>query len=179
MGATLKTVEATLQKFVNYVVQQSRSNLTKSGRKNTGGLYNSIKGEVVSDKGYSIIGFSYADYVDFIDNGVKGKSSSAKAPNSPYRFGTGSGKKGGLTNSIEKWVKNKGIQFRDKNTGKYMSYKQTSFLISRSVYNKGITPSLFFTKPYNEAVKKFLGSDLMKAASQDVDIIIDVQLKDW
>ena len=41
------------------------------------------------------LSFEMADYGKFKDRGVRGKSSSAKAPNSPYRFGTGSGKKGG------------------------------------------------------------------------------------
>ena len=178
MAAQLKTVEATLQKFVNYVVQQSRSNLTKKDKNASKELYNSIKGEVVTDKGFSVVGFSYADYGEFVDKGVKGKTSSAKAPNSPFKFGSGKGKKGGLTNGIEKWVRMKGLQFRNKDNGQFMSYKQTAFLITRSVYNKGIAPSMFFTKPYEVAYKKFIDSELVKSIGQDVQIIIDFELKD-
>ncbi|MEY3500844.1 MAG: hypothetical protein RL308_2513, partial [Bacteroidota bacterium] len=97
-------VDKTIKKFRDYVIQQSRSNLTKSRHNNTKGLYNSIKGEVVTDKGFSIVGFSMDDYGMFVDKGVKGKTSSLKAPNSPFQFGSGTGKKGGLTQGIKKWV---------------------------------------------------------------------------
>lgn len=171
-------VEKTIKKFRDYVIQQSRSNLTKSGHNNTKGLYNSIKGEIVTDKAFSIVGFSMDDYGQFVDKGVRGKTSSAKAPNSPYRFGTGTGKKGGLTNGINKWVKQKGFQFRDRKSGKFLSYDSTAYLITRSIFNKGIKPSLFFTKPFEAGYKKYIDVDLMKAFGQDIETIIDFNLKD-
>jgi hypothetical protein len=171
-------VDAVIKKFRDYVVQQSRSNLTKSGHNNTKGLYNSIKGEVVTDKGFSIVGFSMDDYGQFVDKGVKGKTSSAKAPNSPYKFGTGTGKKGGLTNGINKWVKQKGFQFRDRKSGRFLSYDSTAYLITRSIYHKGIKPSLFFTKPFEAGYKKYIDIDLLKAFGQDVETMVDYNLKD-
>jgi len=89
MSGQLKTVEATLQKFVNYVVSQSKANLTKKDKNASKELYNSIKGNVVIETGSSSVAFSYADYGDFVDKGVKGKTSSSKAPNSPFKFGSG------------------------------------------------------------------------------------------
>jgi hypothetical protein len=171
-------VEKTLQKFRDYVIQQSRSNLSKSGHNNTKGLYNSLKGEVVNDKGFSIVGFSMDDYGMFVDKGVKGKTSSAKAPNSPYKFGTGTGKKGGLTQGINKWVKQKGFQFRDKKSGRFLSYDSTAYLITRSIFNKGIKPSLFFTKPFEAGYKKYIDVDLLKSFGQDVETMVDYNLKD-
>lgn len=171
-------VEKTIKKFRDYVIQQSRSNLTKSGHNNTKGLYNSIKGEIVTDKSFSIVGFSMDDYGQFVDKGVRGKTSSAKAPNSPYKFGTGSGKKGGLTQGINKWVKQKGIQFSDRKSGRFLSYDSTAYLITRSIFNKGIKPSLFFTKPFEAGYKKYIDTDLMKAFGQDMETIIDFNLKD-
>ncbi len=87
-----------------------------------------------------------------------------KAPNSPFRFGTGTGKKGGLTEAMQRYVKRRKIQFRDKKTGKFLSYKSTAFLISRSIYQKGIKPSLFFTKPFVAAFKR-LPDELLQAYS--------------
>jgi hypothetical protein len=52
-----------------------------------------------------------------------------------------------LSESIPKWVRQKRFQFQDKK-GKFMSYEQTGFLIARSIYNKGIKSSYFFTKPF-------------------------------
>jgi len=176
MANELTEVEKVLKRFRDYVIQQSRSNLSKSDKNVSKELYNSLKGEVLTENNYSIVGFSMAEYGQFQDQGVRGKSSSAKAPNSPFRFGTGSGKKGGLTQSILKWVQAKGFQFRDKKSGKFMSYQQTGYLISRSIFHKGIKPSLFFTKPFEAGYKKYIDTDLMKAFGQDIDTMVDYNL---
>ena len=178
MAQELKNVNDVLKRFRDYVIQQSRSNLSKSSKNVSKELYNSLKGEIVTENDYSIVGFSMADYGMFQDKGVRGASSSAKAPNSPFRFGSGTGKKGGLTKNILQWVRAKGFQFRDKKSGKFMSYQQTGYLISRSIFQKGIKPSLFFTKPFEAGYKKYIDTDLMKAFGQDVDTMIDYNLKD-
>jgi hypothetical protein len=171
-------VEKVISKFRDYVIQQSRSNLSKTGHNNSKALYNSLKGEVVTENGYTIVGFQMADYGTFVDLGVKGKTSSNKAPNSPYQFGSGTGRKGGLTQGINQWVKQKGFQFRDRKSGRFLSYDSTAYLITRSIFNKGIKPSLFFTKPFEEGYKKYIDVDLMKAFGQDIETIVDYNLKD-
>ena len=170
-------VEKVITKFRDYVIQQSRSNLSKTGHNNTKELYNSLKGEIVTDKGFTIVGFQMADYGTFVDLGVKGKTSSTKAPDSPYQFGSGTGRKGGLTQGINKWVKQKGFQFRDKK-GKFLSYESTAYLITRSIFHKGIKPSLFFTKPFEAGYKKYIDVDLLKAFGQDIETMVDYNLKD-
>jgi hypothetical protein len=175
-----KEIQKALQDFAKYVIQQSRSNLTK-GRilygsyNDTKNLYNSLDSDInKTSNGYSLT-FNMADYGKFQDKGVRGKSSSAKAPNSPFRFGTGSGKEGGLTNSINKWVKRKGFQFRDKKSGRFLSYDSTAFLITRSIYNKGIKPSLFFTKPFERAFKR-LPDELVEAYAIGIEKQIQVNI---
>jgi hypothetical protein len=96
--------------------------------------------------------FSMEEYGAYQDLGVKGKKSSSKAPESPYRFGSGTGRRGGLTEGMQKWVERRRIQFRNKD-GKFMSYKSTAWVMTRSIYAKGIKPSLFFTKPFEAAYK--------------------------
>ena len=159
-----KALQEELNKFAKYVIQQSRSNLSKSDKNVSKELYNSLGYNVeVTAKGAEL-GFSMEQYGEFQDKGVRGKSSSAKAPNSPFRFGSGTGKKGGLTNSIDKWVRRRGIQFKDRKSGRFLSYQSTAFLISRSIYQKGIKPSLFFTEPFVAAFKR-LPDELLKAYS--------------
>jgi len=170
--------EAVIKRFRDYVIQQSRSNLTKSGHNNTKSLYNSIKGEIVTENNFTIVGFTMDDYGTFVDLGVKGKTSSNKAPNSPYQFGSGTGRKGGLTKGINQWVKQKGFQFKDRKSGRFLSYESTAYLITRSIFNKGIKPSLFFTKPFEAGYKKYIDVDLIKAFGQDVETIVDYNLKD-
>ena len=171
-------VDNVIKKFRDYVIQQSRSNLTKGGKNVSKKLYDSLKGEIVTENGFSIVGFSMDDYGAFQDKGVRGKTSSAKAPNSPFKFGSGTGPKGGLTQGINKWVRTKGFQFRDKTSGKFMSYQATAFLITRSIFHKGIKPSLFFTKPFEAGYKKYIDVDLMKAFGQDIETMVDYNLKD-
>ena len=163
-----KETEISLNNFAKYVIQQSRSNLTKGGKNVNKKLYNSINKEIEVGANSFRLAFLMEDYGAFQDQGVKGKTSSTKAPNSPYKFGSGTGKKGGLTEGISKWVTKKRIQFKDKRTGKFMSYQNTSFLITRSVYNKGIKPSLFFTKPFEKAFER-LPDELIEAYGLDVE----------
>lgn len=173
----LKNVDDLIKKFRSYVIQQARSNLTKGGKNVSSKLYNSIDSEVLKENNYTLINFSMEDYGAYQDQGVRGKSKSAKAPNSPFKFGSGSGREGGLTEGINKWVKNRGIQFRDKKSGKFLSYQSTAFIITRSIYETGIRPSLFFTKPYERAKNRYLGKELIKAFKADVDTLISYKLQ--
>lgn len=166
-------VQKELDKFKRYVVQQSRSNLTKGDKNVNKKLYNSINGEAISSKNSLGLYFEMEEYGTFQDLGVKGKKSSAKAPNSPYQFGTGRGKKGGLTEGINKWVRARRFQFRDKK-GKFTSFESTAFIITRSIYNKGIKPSFFFTKPFEKAFER-LPNDIIEAYGLDVETLIKLK----
>ena len=170
-----KEAQDSLNGFAKYVIQQSRSKLTKGGKKASGALYNSLGYNVEQTaKGFSL-SFEMENYATFQDLGVKGKSSSSKAPNSPYRFGSGSGKKGGLTKGIDKWVRRKGIQFRDKKSGRFLTYDSTAFIISRSIYQTGIKASMFFTKPFTKAFKR-LPDELLEAYSIGIEKQIQVNI---
>lgn len=162
-------LQQVIDNFGKRVIQQSRSNLSKGKKNATSSLYRSLafKG---SAKGEKFSGqFYMEDYWAFVDAGVKGKESSTKAPNSPFRFGTGTGRKGGLRDSIPKWVQSKRFQFRDKK-GKFLSYEQTGFIIARSIYKKGIKPSYFFSKPFGLAMSKlpYEIAEAMKITKEDL-----------
>ena len=174
----LEHTQKTLEKFRDYVIQQSRSNLTKDGKNVSKNLYNEIKGDVKVNKNSFELEFDMPLYGQFQDKGVKGKFKSIKAPNSPFKFGSGSGIKGGLTKGIEKWVQTKGIQFSDRKTGRFMSYKNTAFMISRSIYTTGLRPSLFFTKPFEAGYKKYIDEDLINEFALDVEDLMKYSLKD-
>jgi len=178
-------VEKTIKKFRDYVIQQSRSNLSKDKKNNTKQLYNSIKGEIVNDKGFTIVGFSMDNYGQFVDKGVKGSdpsqvSKNAKikgqqAPNSPYSFKT----KRPPSKYLEQWAKQKNFRLRDKK-GKFAegSYKTIGIILAKNIWARGMKPSMFFTKPFEAGYKKYIDVDLMKAFGQDVETIIDYNLKD-
>jgi len=110
------------------------------------------------------------DYGAFVDKGVKGKTSTypeTSAALSKFQYGSGTGKKGGLTKGINAWLKKKRFQFRDKQ-GRFMSYESMTYLIARSIYNKGLKANLFFTKPFEAGLKR-LPDDLSKAFVLDIE----------
>ena len=146
-------VQKALDRFKDHIIAQAKRNLTNKDKNVTKKLYNSIEGEVKVFPNSIGMYFSMEEYGAYQDLGVKGKNSASKAPQSPYRFGSGTGKKGGLTAAMEKWVTQRRIQFKDRKSGKFMSYKSTAWLMTRSIYSKGIKPSLFFTKPFEAAYK--------------------------
>ena len=104
-------IKQSLDDFGRYVVRESRKNLTRKKIGDRGHLYKSLNYEVKVSKNSFQWSFLMEDYGTFKDKGVKGKESSKKAPNSPYKFGSGTGKKGGLTNAIDSWVRRNKMQY--------------------------------------------------------------------
>ena len=163
-----KELKKTLNGYAKFLVNQSKANLKQEKQIVSGALYNSIKQKVTTGVGSFDLSIFAKDYAKFIDQGVQGTGSGNKAPNSPYRFGSGTGKKGGLTDGIEKWIKRSGIKGRDKNTGRFITQKSLQHLIVRSIWFRGIAPSMFLTKALNQ-VMKYLPDDILKAYAIDLE----------
>lgn len=165
-----------LDRFGKFIVQQSRTNLSKKKKKDTSALYNSISYELKVSKNSFQLSFKMEDYGIFVDKGVKGVSSSSKAPNSPFKFGSGSGRAGGLTRGIDGWVKRKRIQFKERGTGRFMSYNQTSYLIRNSIWNKGLETTNFFERPFELAFQK-LPDELIEQYGLEFEDLLKFTLK--
>lgn len=162
----------TFEEFGDYVIAKAKSNLKSGGKygsyNSSGKLSESLDYELKVNPNSVEFDFFAEDYWKFVDKGVKGKTSSAKAPNSPYQFGSGTGKKGGLRASIDKWVIRKGLKNVRDEKGKFINRKQMVSMISSSIYNKGITATEFFSKPFDEAFKK-LPDEILEAYGKDFD----------
>jgi hypothetical protein len=160
----LKETKDILNKFAKYVIQQSRTNLTKNKKNSSKALYNSLdfKYKAVSE-GIGIQ-FLMDEYGLYQDKGVSGKK---KKYNTPFSYKD----KMPPSSALDKWSVRKGIAPRDK-SGKFIPRKSINFLIARSIYNKGIKPSLFFTKPFEKAYKD-LPKDLVKGFINDIEITIE------
>ena len=173
-----KNIERYLNSFGKYVVQQSRANLTKAKKNDTKGLYNSISFKVTTNaEGFSVQ-FFMDNYGTFVDKGVSGtnktrsfKNYQGKVITSPYKFGTGSSKvskaKGGMSGIMAKWAKRKGFQWRNKETGKFMSHKSMGYLIARSIYSKGIKGISFFQRPLQLGMEDF-PKEMLGALRDDI-----------
>jgi hypothetical protein len=163
-----------LNKFRDTIVNEAKANLKSMGKDSTGKLSQSITGQVKEMPNSISMYFQMEAYGYFQDRGVKGTKSGRSE--SGFRFGTGSGPKGGLTNGIEKWVKLKGIKGRDKK-GKFITQKSLVNAIVRSIWQRGIKPSLFFTKPFEKAFKK-LPDTLITKYGLDAEQLFDSIMKE-
>ena len=156
----LSNVKEELNRFAKYVISQSRANLTRQKKNSSKELYNSLDSEVkVSANSFSL-SFLMAEYGVYQDKGVSGVK---KKYNTKYAYTT----KMPPPSKMDKWIVKKGIAPRDKD-GKFISRKSLQFMIARSIFNNGIKPSLFFTKPFEKAFKG-LNKDLVKAYKLDVE----------
>ena len=166
----LKNLQTELQSFGKYVVQQSRSNLTKQKHNVSKELYNSIHYKLEEKNGNFDLAFIMDEYGTFLDKGVKGanpslvKGGKQKGGNSPYSFRN----KRPPMQPIADWAKKRNIRLRDKE-GKFKkgNYRTIGFILQRSIFAQGIKPSMFFTKPFLAAFDRY-PELLSKAFAQDI-----------
>ena len=159
----MSNVEKVLDTFGKKVVQTARGILNAKGKNASGDLGSSLGYFLkVYDSGAVDMSFVAEGYAKFVDKGVKGSKSSAKAPKSPYKYSN----KQPPSNVIDKWAVRKGIQgVRDKK-GRFIPRKSLIYSIARNIKLYGVKPSNFFTDAFNVAYKD-LPKDFIKAYAQD------------
>ena len=182
----MKNFERRLESIGKQFVRQARKNLRKAG-KGGGKLESSIKAVVKqTGDGYSLQ-FLMADYGTFVDKGVKGTG--GEIPNgkykgnwggrrwfinykgqrqdSPYKYGRGTGKKGGLTRGIASFIRKKNLQPRDEK-GQYLSPKGLKYLIVRNIWIRGIHGVSFFQSALRSSIENVLGDDTLQSIKLDI-----------
>jgi hypothetical protein len=164
----LTNTKESLEKFRKFVAQQSRSRLSKAGKNDSKGLYKRLDGVLkVSPNSFKL---SWdLGYGNFQDKGVSGTE---KKYDTPYSYKS----KMPPVKPLAEWAKRKGIKLRDEK-GKFKKggYMTLGFLIARSIQRKGIKPSLFFTKPFEQGFKK-LPDELLEAYGLDVEEFLQFTL---
>lgn len=152
-------VQEAIDKFRKYVVQQSRSNLTKQKKNASKSLYNSIKGVSKVNPNSISLYFEMEAHGVFQDKGVSGKE---KKYNTPYSYKS----KMPPTKALDKWVVRRGIAPRDAK-GRLISRQSLKFAIAKGIFKNGVKPSLFFTKPFEAAYDR-LPDELVEAYGIDI-----------
>lgn len=160
----LENVHEQLNRFAKYVIKQSRTNLTKSKKNSSKELYNSLRSEIKVNKNSFQLSFFMKDYGVFQDKGVSGVK---KKYDTPYSYTA----KMPPPSKLDKWIVRKGIARRDEK-GRFISRKSLQFLIARGIFNNGIKPSLFFTKPFKKAFKN-IDKNLVKAFRLDAEKLLE------
>lgn len=170
------------------VIKEAQAELRTQDKVVSGDLYNSLTYTIDTGADQMTLVFGAGvPYWDFVNQGVRGTQSSAKAPNSPYQFGTGSytGSQT-LRGGIDRWVVQKPIAgIRDMKTGRFVPRKQLVRMISRIVWTTGIKPSNYFTlaldRGWQKAKKRIglaVGLDVNQFMSDNFsrEYVIDIEL---
>ena len=159
-----KNTKKYLNDFAKYVIQQSRSNLSKGGKNVNKALYNSLDSQIEVGANSFRMAFLMENYGEFQDKGVSGTQ---RKYDTPFSYKS----KRPPLKPITEWVKKKRFQFRKEN-GKFMSYQSTAFLVRQGIFKNGIKPSLFFTKPFENAFKR-LPDELVEAYGLDLEQFLE------
>ena len=160
-----------LNKFAKYVIQQAKTNLTKQKRNASGNLYNSLDYDLKVSKNSFSLEFIMQEYGMFIDEGVRGsKSSYPESRNSRFEY---SGRfKTIPTAALDKWVIRRGIKGVRDEQGRFIKRDSLKYAIAKSIYEKGIRASMFFTKPFEKAFTN-LPPEVVDAFALDIDDLLE------
>ena len=169
MSETNFLLEA-LQEFEQRVVQASKDNLKKQKKDSTGKLSNSIKGEVKVMPNSIRMFFQMEEYGFYQDRGVNGIRTVRSDREFSFKKGVPSRE---MLKSLDVWIRRKGIKaFTPRNKkGQFTSRKSLKFMLARSIFNKGIKPSMFFTKPFESAFQK-LPNELIEKYGLDMENLL-------
>lgn len=172
------SVSNILTKFGKRVVKEGRTALTKKRKNASKELYDSLNYTLKETKNTFELSINMLPYGKFVDQGVTGKNDSSfsgerKTVNQSlggFRFGTGNfnGKGGEWKKRIDNWMYTRGIAPRDKKTGKFIKRDTVNYLIRRSIFQHGLKPTLFLTKPFESAYKN-LPDELLAGYGLEID----------
>ena len=183
----IDNLKEVLTNFGSDLIKKARANLNKKKKRGKGTLFNEMSydiRETPTGVKFEMDFGSAEDYWVFVDQGVRGKggfkgSGRMRGQGSPFRFGTKSGRKGGLRRAIRRWIATKGIKGRiqkdwknNKGAGRFITKDSLVFLISRSIYQRGLERTRFITKPYEDMVRD-LPNELATAMGLDFDNAIN------
>ena len=161
--AEFESIQDVLNDFRDNVIREAKKNLS---RQNTSGkLRDSLKSTVKESKNSVQISFEMEEYGFYQDRGVQGKKSGKSLDGYKYT------NKMPPPKAFDKWGVRKGIAPRDKQ-GKFIKRKSLNFLIARSIFEKGIKPTLFFTKPFEKFFKR-LPDELVDKYGLEVENLFD------
>jgi hypothetical protein len=180
----------TAGEFVLKVIE----NINRLGLTDRGGLTDDLsQGDIekMANGGYSVeIGYgpetAAAKYADFVDKGVKGVKSQAKAPNSPYSYRKLSVPPV-MLNALKGWVQRQGLSARSEDQRSGLSAVQRkragitsqtdptttlAFLIARNIKRTGLPTTRYFSGEIDNYFGKAFAQAVAKAIGQDVRIYI-------
>jgi hypothetical protein len=155
-----------LEEFRDFVISHAKNNLKLKSA--SGKLRDSFKAQVKVMPNSIRIFFQMEEYGWYQDKGVSGVR---QKYNTPFSYKT----KMPPPSKLDKWIVRRGLAPREK--GKFTGRKTLQFLIARSIFYNGIKPSLWFTKPFENAVK-LLPEEMIDAYGLEAEKMLDTIMKE-
>lgn len=165
-----------LRNFAKNVRKRARYNLTRGNKNVSKSLYDSLDYDTKAMPNSLSMSFFMDKHGIFQDRGVRGTKSGKSLDNFSYKQSSNLMGFEAATGTFAKWAKFRRIQPRDKK-GRFGSYKTMGFILANSIKKKGIKPSMFFTKPFEQQFKN-LPKELIEAYGLDLENFINFTIKD-
>tara|TARA_R110002049_G_scaffold308308_1_gene511704 strand:+ start:407 stop:970 length:564 start_codon:yes stop_codon:yes gene_type:complete len=155
----------------------------KTTSKNT--LYNDFSYTVTTDNDNVELEWSFGnaeDYWRFVDEGVKGSGKpdkngylvpgSLRGVGSPFSYSN----KMPPRRAIDKWVVRKPLKAARDKKGRFIKRKSLVFFIQRSIFQRGLQRTQFFTKSYNDQLNQNINI-ITEAFADDLEANLEILLK--
>tara|TARA_R100001082_G_C4262764_1_gene116276 strand:+ start:56 stop:592 length:537 start_codon:yes stop_codon:yes gene_type:complete len=173
------TIQA-MQKLGGDVVKEGRGILKKKKKQTKSNtLYNDFDYLVTTQKESITLEFEFGgaeDYWAFVDEGVRGAGGykgrgKMRGQGSPFKYSTKMPPRG----AIDRWIVSKPLKAARKD-GKFIPRKSLAFLIQRAIYQRGLTRTQFFSRPFTQQLKKQTDA-IVKAFGEDLEKQIETIIK--
>tara|TARA_R100000654_G_scaffold57271_1_gene83720 strand:+ start:1363 stop:1896 length:534 start_codon:yes stop_codon:yes gene_type:complete len=170
------TIQA-LQKLGTNVVKEGKGILKKKKKTTSGNtLFNDFDYLVTNQRDSVTLEFEFGgaeDYWQFVDEGVKGVggfkgSGRARGQGSPFKFSSKMPPRG----VIDRWIVSKPLAEARDERGRFISRKSLAFLIQRSIFQRGLERTQFFSKPFTEQLNKQT-DNITEAFANDLEIALE------
>lgn len=161
----LNHLKKALELFRDDVVKRAKQNLNNQNKNATGRLFDSIEGLPVKLTERSLqFGIQMEEYGTYQDKGVSGV---IRKYNTPYTYRD----KMPPTRSLDGWTVRRGIAPRDEK-GRFLNRRSLTYMISKTIFEQGIRPSLFFTSAFQNAFRG-VPKKIQEAFALDTEEFID------
>lgn len=171
-----KNTIQSLQKLGRDVVQEGKGILKKKKKTTSGNtLFNDFDYLVTNQQDSVTLEFEFGgaeDYWQFVDEGVRGAggfkgSGRARGQGSPFKFSN----KMPPRQPLMQWIKNKPLKGRNKK-GRFIKRESFAFLIQRSIFQRGLERTQFFSKPFTEQLNKQT-DNITEAFADDLELALE------
>ena len=175
-----KEIKQAFETFGKEVIQEARSNLTRKDKNVSKELYNGLNYEFEGYKNGFRFVINMPEYGMYQDLGVKGSESTyAKTKTAQSKSKTTFSYKNKMppSGNLDMWVIRRGLGDTRDESGRFISRKSIVFAIRKSIFQKGIEASEWFTRAFELKYKR-LTPKIEDALAISMEKLLDFTIKE-